>query len=52
MTASVNVYCRIVELFGKKDDCVFMNYRKIPCIHKSATLVNNALKPFILLIFK
>lgn len=44
MTASVNDSCRIVESFGKKDDCVFINYRKILCIHKSTTLVNDALK--------
>jgi len=45
MTASVNVSCRIVESFRKKDDCIWMNYRKIPSTWKLATSVNNAMKP-------
>lgn len=48
MTASVNVSCRIVESFGKKDDCVLMNYGKIPFTCKLATSVNNAMKPSLL----
>lgn len=45
MTASVNVSCRIVESFGKKDYSVLMNYRKIPSSCKLATSINNAMKP-------
>lgn len=48
MTASVNISCRIVESFGKKDDCVLINYRKIPSTCKLATSVNNAMKPSLL----
>lgn len=43
MTASVNVSCRTVESFGKKDDWVLINYRKIPSTCKLATSVNNAM---------
>lgn len=45
MTASVNVSCRIVESFGKKDYSALMNYRKIPSSCKLATSINNAMKP-------
>lgn len=48
MTAFMNVSCRIVESFGKKDDCVLMNCRKILPTYKLATSVNNAVKPSLL----